>query len=387
MYDPKTARFLQEDTYTGDSNDPLSLNLYTYCANSPLVYYDPTGHNWMDSAREWFLNDTAAGQWVDKNIVKPVENKAKDIYNYVDEKAPALTGIAKAIYDEAKTITDSVDIVDKAMDAVKVITHPKETIKQIGNSYKKLGEMIYDYKNTWKTVSKGVTDYVDTNIINGSAHTRAELGTHAVLFVGSFFVGAGEAKAGANASKLIKGSEGIFTKAEGLTSRFMLDETGSTSIFNKMFGGLGSGIKDEVQVVNRGIAGVSKVGGKPEVFVRYGSEAEAMASKEGLVPKIQNGNPTRGGKWISEKSQPRDIGNLGKPQNYTHEITIETKPGTKQWLESNGIDYENMIGGESKNTGNVFLKSNELGSYGIGADLLNEFNNNWVTKITNKKIR
>jgi hypothetical protein len=28
-YDPGTARFLNEDTYTGDPNDPLSLNLYT----------------------------------------------------------------------------------------------------------------------------------------------------------------------------------------------------------------------------------------------------------------------------------------------------------------------------------------------------------------------
>ena len=44
MYDPKTARFLQEDTYLGDRNDPLSLNLYTYCANNPIIYYDPTGH-------------------------------------------------------------------------------------------------------------------------------------------------------------------------------------------------------------------------------------------------------------------------------------------------------------------------------------------------------
>ena len=44
MYDPKIARFLQEDTYTGDPKDPLSLNLYTYCANNPLIYYDPTGH-------------------------------------------------------------------------------------------------------------------------------------------------------------------------------------------------------------------------------------------------------------------------------------------------------------------------------------------------------
>jgi len=44
MYDPKVARFLQEDTYRGSSNDPLSLNLYTYCLNNPIIYWDPTGH-------------------------------------------------------------------------------------------------------------------------------------------------------------------------------------------------------------------------------------------------------------------------------------------------------------------------------------------------------
>jgi RHS repeat-associated protein len=44
MYDPKIARFMQEDTYTGDPNDPLSLNLYTYCHNEPMMYNDPTGH-------------------------------------------------------------------------------------------------------------------------------------------------------------------------------------------------------------------------------------------------------------------------------------------------------------------------------------------------------
>ena len=44
MYDAGTARFLQEDTYTGNKKDPLSLNLYTYCHNNPLIYDDPTGH-------------------------------------------------------------------------------------------------------------------------------------------------------------------------------------------------------------------------------------------------------------------------------------------------------------------------------------------------------
>ena len=43
-YDSKIARFLSEDTYTGDPNDPLSLNLYTYCINNPIMYTDPTGH-------------------------------------------------------------------------------------------------------------------------------------------------------------------------------------------------------------------------------------------------------------------------------------------------------------------------------------------------------
>ncbi len=33
------GRFLQEDTYRGDG-----LNLYAYCANNPVVYYDPNGH-------------------------------------------------------------------------------------------------------------------------------------------------------------------------------------------------------------------------------------------------------------------------------------------------------------------------------------------------------
>ena len=44
MYDPVTARFLQADTYLGNTNDPLGLNLYTYCLNNPHKYTDPSGH-------------------------------------------------------------------------------------------------------------------------------------------------------------------------------------------------------------------------------------------------------------------------------------------------------------------------------------------------------
>jgi RHS repeat-associated protein len=43
-YDPVNSRMLSADTYPGDIKDPLSLNLYTYCKNEPMMYSDPTGY-------------------------------------------------------------------------------------------------------------------------------------------------------------------------------------------------------------------------------------------------------------------------------------------------------------------------------------------------------
>ena len=39
-YNPVIGRFTQEDTYRGDG-----LNLYAYCGNNPVMYYDPSGHD------------------------------------------------------------------------------------------------------------------------------------------------------------------------------------------------------------------------------------------------------------------------------------------------------------------------------------------------------
>jgi RHS repeat-associated protein len=59
MYDPVIARFLQEDTYTGNIIDPLSLNLYTYCANNPIIYVDPSGHVWKWVEDAWdYMSDS-----------------------------------------------------------------------------------------------------------------------------------------------------------------------------------------------------------------------------------------------------------------------------------------------------------------------------------------
>ena len=47
-YNPEDARFITQDTYRGEVNNPSSLHLYAYCTNNPINYVDPTGH-WVTS--------------------------------------------------------------------------------------------------------------------------------------------------------------------------------------------------------------------------------------------------------------------------------------------------------------------------------------------------
>ena len=39
-YNPSIGRFVTEDSYCGKAADPLSLNLYLYCNNSPVIRID-----------------------------------------------------------------------------------------------------------------------------------------------------------------------------------------------------------------------------------------------------------------------------------------------------------------------------------------------------------
>lgn len=43
-YNPGIGRFMSEDSVPGTDNNPLSLNLYTYCGNNPVYFSDPSGH-------------------------------------------------------------------------------------------------------------------------------------------------------------------------------------------------------------------------------------------------------------------------------------------------------------------------------------------------------
>lgn len=47
-YNPYTGRFISEDSYWGEDNNPLSLNLYTYAYNDPIRYIDSSGFSPVD---------------------------------------------------------------------------------------------------------------------------------------------------------------------------------------------------------------------------------------------------------------------------------------------------------------------------------------------------
>ncbi|MEC0173132.1 RHS repeat-associated core domain-containing protein [Paenibacillus graminis] len=56
-YDPSMGRFISEDTYEGQINNPLSLKLYTYVQNNPLRYIDPSGHEALPKTVEEIIRD------------------------------------------------------------------------------------------------------------------------------------------------------------------------------------------------------------------------------------------------------------------------------------------------------------------------------------------
>ena len=95
MYDPKIARFLQEDTYRGQASDPLSLNLYTYCHNEPIMFIDPTGH--------WEKGDEKLPPAAQAAIAK----LTSDYFKAKDSEKGDIHALAQAIRDNPSAYSNS----------------------------------------------------------------------------------------------------------------------------------------------------------------------------------------------------------------------------------------------------------------------------------------
>ncbi|MDD6083278.1 MAG: dockerin type I domain-containing protein [Oscillospiraceae bacterium] len=107
FYDPETARFIQQDSYSGNIFDPLSLNLYTYAQNNPISYYDPTGHSI-------------------KSLFKKAANTVKKVYNTVKATATVAKPVVKQAVKTAATVAVNTTV-------KKVTTPIANTIKAAAN--------------------------------------------------------------------------------------------------------------------------------------------------------------------------------------------------------------------------------------------------------------
>ena len=63
-YNPVVGRFLQEDTYRGDG-----LNLYAYCANNPVGYFDPSGYQKCKNNSSKVSSNTPSSKKLRKNLI------------------------------------------------------------------------------------------------------------------------------------------------------------------------------------------------------------------------------------------------------------------------------------------------------------------------------
>jgi uncharacterized protein RhaS with RHS repeats len=90
-YASEMGRWITEDPYKGSVGDPLSLNLYVFVRNSPLIYVDPSGFDAIRSDNEeryliesadflglFFLKTKQVGCGLGKGILKFI-NLAGDI--------------------------------------------------------------------------------------------------------------------------------------------------------------------------------------------------------------------------------------------------------------------------------------------------------------------
>ena len=74
-YQPTVGRFLTRDTYTGEEDEPMSLHLYTYCYNNPVVYFDNGGNcpivDWAKSFWNWITGGNKSNNNKSKVTPKP----------------------------------------------------------------------------------------------------------------------------------------------------------------------------------------------------------------------------------------------------------------------------------------------------------------------------
>ena len=100
FYNPVIGRFVQEDVYRGDG-----LNLYAYCKNNPVVYYDPSGYG-EEKCDKVGGNDSKSGR---ASELPTIEKGTKEW----DEAVKSIANGGNTSY-RTKTATEAKELLNEA---------------------------------------------------------------------------------------------------------------------------------------------------------------------------------------------------------------------------------------------------------------------------------
>ncbi len=153
-YRPATGNFLTMDSETGDTEEPASLNRYTYAGNDPVNMGDPSGH--------WLLKKfVGAVKSTGKKIVKTAKKTVSSAKTFVKKKVSSAKTFVKKQVSKAKTfvkkqVTKAKKAVQKVVKKVKktvqkAVKKVKKTVKKIRKAAKKV------VKKAAKTIKKKAT--------------------------------------------------------------------------------------------------------------------------------------------------------------------------------------------------------------------------------------
>jgi len=109
-YNPVIGRFMQEDTYRGDG-----LNLYAYCANNPVMYYDPSGRD------DCKINPDAENNTQRENVTDPEKSGVRFPEDPNELFPEDYVGLEKIVKPDGK-----IDFIVKAGDKIyKIEFYPR----------------------------------------------------------------------------------------------------------------------------------------------------------------------------------------------------------------------------------------------------------------------
>lgn len=310
MYDPVTARFFIKDTYTGDINDPLSLNLYTYCHNEPLMYWDPTGHDY-----EYII--TSSGIEIYDTL-----NKNKVVY-----KTPGPTlksglkkivkGVGDALKSKVEGVVSSLPPV-QAYNSIKALPqdieeakYEYEQIEYVWDLWSNDRDEFYEYfnkeysppaavvgkaTNIGKATNKGsevvnkAVTYVKTADSDDWCYLGGRVGTEIALFVvgtkGTQYLSkASTVEKVVTTTKLEKYTPKKYTPKKNYQSKFTAKGMGGTNQF----------IRDNIKIFNTYDKNAFKtiINGDSKAFAIFENQGNKIIVDQidrGALPKGSGGN-------------------------------------------------------------------------------------------------